>query len=52
MLHRNAGRCMRVNLANGQSLLFDDWRLSQRMVRTGCQCMIDKRSPVAAMLNS
>ena len=50
VLHRNPGRCMRVNLVGGQSLVFDDWRLAQQMVRTGCQCMIDKRSPVATTL--
>ncbi|KAL8563709.1 hypothetical protein ACOMHN_050537 [Nucella lapillus] len=50
VLRRNPGRCMRIVLTSGQSLVLDDWRPAQQMVRTGCQCMMDKRSPVAAIL--
>ena len=39
---------MRVTLSDGQTLLFEDWRLGQKMVKTGCQCMLDVRSALAA----
>ena len=48
VLNRKEGRCMRVTLSDGQTLLFEDWRLGQKMVKTGCQCMLDVRSALAA----
>ncbi|XP_076461897.1 uncharacterized protein LOC143294331 [Babylonia areolata] len=49
-LRRVPDRCMKIQLTSGQSLLTDDWQVYQGMVRTGCQCLVDKRSPLAASL--
>ncbi|KAK7485909.1 hypothetical protein BaRGS_00022904 [Batillaria attramentaria] len=48
MLRRRSGRCMMV-IHNGQRVLTDEWELYAQEVRTGCQCMLDKRSPIVML---